>query len=105
MTTFGTDKNMTVFLFLTTYEIQGLCYHLLGGLQSLPKESLKFIKIYFMGGDQAEAQQRCANVHDGLDLCCIAMNNYTYTYTYRNIFNSIKTSGHNSLEKYTSHFI
>ena len=32
-------------------------------------------------------------------------NQYTYTYTYRNIFNTIKTSGHSSLEKYTSHFI
>ena len=28
-----------------------------------------------------------------------------YTYTCGNIFNTIKTSGHNSLEKYTSHFI
>ena len=33
------------------------------------------------------------------------MNNYTYTYICRNIFNTIKTSGHCSLEKYTSHFI
>ena len=33
------------------------------------------------------------------------MNNYTYTYACRNIFNTIKTSGHSSLEKYTSHFI
>ena len=32
------------------------------------------------------------------------MNNYTYTYACRNIFNTIKTSGHSSLEKYTSHF-
>ena len=39
------------------------------------------------------------------DDCCIAMNNYTYTYACRNIFNTIKTSGHSSLEKYTSHFI
>ena len=31
--------------------------------------------------------------------------NYTYTYACRNIFNTIKTSGHSSLEKYTSHFI
>ena len=30
---------------------------------------------------------------------------YTYTYTCRNISNKIKTSGHRSLEKYTSHFI
>ena len=30
---------------------------------------------------------------------------YTYTYTCRNIFNTIKMSGHSSLEKYTSHFI
>ena len=28
-----------------------------------------------------------------------------YTYTCRNIINTIKTSGHSSLEKYTSHFI
>ena len=33
------------------------------------------------------------------------MNNYTYTYACRNIFNTITTSGHSSLEKYTSHFI
>ena len=37
--------------------------------------------------------------------CCIAMTNYTYTYACRNIFNTIKMSGHSSLEKYTSHFI
>ena len=34
----------------------------------------------------------------------IAMN-YTYTYPCRIIFNTITTSGHSSLEKYTSHFI
>ena len=33
----------------------------MGGLLPLPKESHKFVQIYFMGGDQAEAQQRCAN--------------------------------------------
>ena len=33
-------------------------------------------------------------------VCCIAMNNYTYTYACRNIFSTIKTSGHSSLEKY-----
>ena len=30
---------------------------------------------------------------------------YTYTYTCRNIFNTIKMNGDTSLEKYTSHFI
>ena len=30
---------------------------------------------------------------------------YTYTYTHRNIFNTIRTSEDTSLEKYTSHFI
>ena len=30
---------------------------------------------------------------------------YPYADAYRNIFNTIKTSGHSSLEKYTSHFI
>ena len=33
------------------------------------------------------------------------MNNYTYSYACRNIFNTIKTRGHSSLEKYTTHFI
>ena len=33
------------------------------------------------------------------------MDNYTYTYACRSIFNTITTSGHSSLEKYTSHFI
>ena len=33
------------------------------------------------------------------------MNNYTHTYSCRNIFNTITTSGHSSLEKYTPHFI
>ena len=33
------------------------------------------------------------------------MNNNTYTYTCRNIFNTIRTSKDTSLEKYTSHFI
>ena len=39
--------------------------------------------------------------------CCIAMNNYTYTYADAcgNIFNTIKSSRYSSLEKYTSHFI
>ena len=35
--------------------------------------------------------------------CCIVTTNYTYAS--RNIFNTIKTSRHGSLEKYTSHFI
>ena len=35
----------------------------------------------------------------------IVTTNYAYTYVGRNIFNTIKTSGHSSFEKYTSHFI
>ena len=68
MTSFGTDKHMTDFGFLTTYKIQGQCYHLMGGLLPLPKESHKFVQIYFMGSDKAEAQQRCVNIPNGLDL-------------------------------------
>ena len=36
---------------------------------------------------------------------CIVITNHTYTYTCRNIFNTIMTSEDTSLEKYTSHFI
>ena len=35
--------------------------------------------------------------------CCIVTANYTYTYTCGNIVNTIMTSEHSSLEKYTSH--
>ena len=37
--------------------------------------------------------------------CCIVTTIYTYTYACINIFKTIKTSRHSSLEKYTSHFI
>ena len=37
------------------------------------------------------------------NLFCIATN--TYAYACRNIFKTIRTNGHSSLEKYTSHFI
>ena len=37
--------------------------------------------------------------------CNIVPANYTYTYACRDIYNTIKTSGHSSSEKYTSHFI
>ena len=38
-------------------------------------------------------------------LCCIAMTNYTNTYTCRIITTHNKDERHSSLEKYTSHFI
>ena len=40
-----------------------------------------------------------------INTCCIVITHYTYSYACRNIFSTIKTSGHSSLEKYTSHFI
>ena len=68
MTSFGADKNITDFGFLKKYKIKDQCYQLMGSLLPLPKESHKFVQIYLMGDDQAETQQRCANVHDGLGL-------------------------------------
>ena len=68
MTLFGTNKIMTDFGFLITYKIQRQCYDLMGGFLPLPQELHKFVHIYFIGGDQEEAQRRCANVHNGLDL-------------------------------------
>ena len=57
---------MTDFRFCTTYKIQGQCYHLMGSLLPLPHEPHKFVQVYFMGGNETEAQQRCTNVHGGL---------------------------------------
>ena len=51
----------------------------------------------------AEVDLSVMNVYMG----CIAMKNYTYIYICMQNHNddTIKTSGHSSLEKYTSHFI
>ena len=45
-----------------------LYYHLMGSLLPLPHEPHKFVQVYFMGGNETEAQQRCENVHGGLQL-------------------------------------
>ena len=65
---FVADKNVTNFGSLTTYKNQEQRYHLMGALLPQPKESHKFLQVYFMGGNQAEAQQRSTNVHGGLEL-------------------------------------
>lgn len=67
MTSFGSGRNVTYFGFLTTYKIQGQCYHLMGDLLPLPEHSHEFVQVYFMGGNQTEAEQRCTNVQGGLE--------------------------------------
>lgn len=68
MTHVRVDKNMTDFGFLTTYKIQSQCAHLMGCLLPLPDRSYKFVQIYFMDGNQAEAKQRSTHVHSELEL-------------------------------------
>lgn len=60
-TSFGTD-------FGGLTKIQGQCYHLIRSFLPLPKESYKVEQIYFIGDNQAEAQQRCQLVHIRLEL-------------------------------------
>ncbi|GBN71349.1 hypothetical protein AVEN_174652-1, partial [Araneus ventricosus] len=59
MNSFGTSLpmlNSTVFM--PTFQIQAQVYHKTGSLMSLPNEGAKFLQIYFLGNEEAEAKRR-----------------------------------------------
>ena len=47
---------------MPTFEIQGQVYHTVGSLLPPPNESPRFLQIYFMGDDTAEAIHRCNTI-------------------------------------------
>ena len=47
---------------MPTFEIQGQVYHTVGSLLPPPNESPRFLQIYFMGDDIAEAIHRCNTI-------------------------------------------
>lgn len=47
-----------------TFKIQGQIYNKAGSLQPRPKQDTKFLQIYFLGDEEAEAQRRCAAIPD-----------------------------------------
>lgn len=61
MTSFGATFIHDADGFNTVFKIQGQIYHRIGSLLPLPNETPKFLQIYFMGDNQLEVDQRCAN--------------------------------------------
>ncbi|GBM37004.1 hypothetical protein AVEN_273654-1 [Araneus ventricosus] len=60
MTSFGTSLPMLdSTVFMPTFRIQGQVYHKPGSLMSLPNGEAKFLQIYFLGNEEAEAKRRC----------------------------------------------
>ncbi|GBO17926.1 hypothetical protein AVEN_235696-1 [Araneus ventricosus] len=59
MTSFGTSLPMLDSTgFRPTFRIQGQVYQKAGSLVSLPNEEAKFLQIYFLGNEEAEAKHR-----------------------------------------------
>ncbi|GBM12238.1 hypothetical protein AVEN_37365-1 [Araneus ventricosus] len=59
-TSFGTSLPMLHSTgFKPTFRIQSQVYHKAGSLMSLPNEEAKFLYIYFLENDDAEAKRRC----------------------------------------------
>ncbi|GBN66426.1 hypothetical protein AVEN_31669-1 [Araneus ventricosus] len=60
MTSFGTPLPiLDSTVFMPTFRIQGQVYHKPGPLMSLPNEEEKFLQIYFLGNEEAQAKRRC----------------------------------------------
>jgi len=45
---------------MPTFKIQGQVYHKGGSLLPMQDEDTKFLQIYFLGDEEAEAQRRCS---------------------------------------------
>lgn len=62
MTSFGATFIPESDGFHSVFKIQGQIYHTMGSLLPLPNETPKFLQVYFMGDDELEVDQRCANI-------------------------------------------
>ena len=59
MTSFGATEVTNYAGFMPTFTVQGQVYHLHGSLLPETGEPPAFLQIYFMGDEDAQAQQRC----------------------------------------------
>ncbi|GBN22034.1 hypothetical protein AVEN_87746-1 [Araneus ventricosus] len=60
MISFGTSLPLLEpTVFTPTFRIQGQVYHKAGSLVPLPNECAKFLQIYFLGNEEAEAKRSC----------------------------------------------
>ena len=63
MTSFGAEE-VRLPGYFPTFKICGQVYHLAGSILPPPGEDHKFLQIYFMGGEEIEADRRCAIIND-----------------------------------------
>ncbi|XP_044741908.1 uncharacterized protein LOC123302880 [Chrysoperla carnea] len=62
MTSFGATFIHESDGFNSLCKVQGQIYHRVGSLLPFPNETPKFLQVYFMGDNQLEFDQRCANI-------------------------------------------
>lgn len=62
MTSFGAPFIHESDGFNSVFKVQGQIYHRVGSLLPFPNETPKFLQVYFMGDNQLEFDQRCANI-------------------------------------------
>ncbi|XP_071576446.1 uncharacterized protein [Temnothorax nylanderi] len=62
MTSCGTTREIRTPGFMPTFKVQGQVYHKAGSLLPPSNEESKFLQIFFMGDETAQAQQRCSNI-------------------------------------------
>jgi hypothetical protein len=62
MTSFGATSEVCEPGFMPTFKVQGQVYHRVGSLLPPTNEEPKFLRIYFMGDERQEANQRCNNI-------------------------------------------
>ena len=63
MTSFGAEE-VRLPGYFPTFKVCGQVYHLAGSILPPPGEDHKFLQIYFMGGEEIEADRRCAIIND-----------------------------------------
>lgn len=59
MTSFGADKEVSLPGFSPTFSIQGQVYHTIGTIFPPANQQAKFMQIYFMCDENAQAERRC----------------------------------------------
>ena len=62
MTSFGATCVHEKDGFSPVFKVQGQIYHKVGSLLPIPNEMPKFLQLYFMGDEQLEVDQHCANI-------------------------------------------
>lgn len=62
MTSFGVTQEIRLGGYMPTFKVKGQVYHQAGSLLPLANEESKFLQIFFMRDEKAQAKKRCTNI-------------------------------------------